>query len=265
MAGHVIADYFRKKENFRVFYTSRERKDPNTLYLDVRKYDQVDSVVNAVSPDIIVNCVGLLNQYAEQNEIDAYLVNGLLPHRLADAADRVGAKVIHISSDCVFTGNRGNYTEKDKPDGVTVYARTKCLGEVVRAPHMTIRTSIIGPEIRRGGIGLFEWFMSRSGTIKGYRNVLWNGVTTLELAKAIDYYIERPVSGLIHLTAPKKISKHDLLHLFQRTFDKNNVEIIPDDEIRNDRSLVNTREDAAFSVCGYEQMLQEMRDWMNRR
>jgi dTDP-4-dehydrorhamnose reductase len=170
--------------------------------------------------------------------------------------------LIHISTDCVFSGNRGDYTENDQPESTTVYARSKALGEVTVNPHLTIRTSIIGPEIRKQGIGLLQWFLQQQGTVKGYSRVMWNGVTTLELAKAIHYAIEHPISGLLQMTAPQKISKYELLHLFQHAFDKHDVTIIPDEEICLDRTLINTRDDFTFEISAYPTMLKQLSDWM---
>ena len=130
--------------------------------------------------------------------------------------------------------------------------------------HLTIRTSIIGPEIRRGGIGLMDWFLAQKGQVSGYRRVMWNGVTTLELAKAVDVMLDSPVSGLIHLAHPNPVSKYELLQHIQAAFHKEDVEIIPEDEHVQDRTLVNTRTDIATSLPSYPVMLQELADWMKQ-
>ncbi|GFR36994.1 NAD(P)-dependent oxidoreductase [Insulibacter thermoxylanivorax] len=212
-----------------------------------------------------------------------------------------GGKLVHISTDCVFAGTvdeadevngvnkadgadrkvrviegdrrrdtddsddrgiNGRYRETDMPDGTSVYARTKAAGEVKDSRHLTIRTSIIGPEIRSQGIGLFGWFMKQHGIVHGYTRVLWNGVTTLQLAKSIDDMLHRGVSGLYHLTAPSCISKHDLLGLIAEQFDKRDVRLIPADMPILDRTLACTRTDYRAEVPDYPKMLSELREWM---
>jgi dTDP-4-dehydrorhamnose reductase len=154
------------------------------------------------------------------------------------------------------------YVESDEMDGISVYAKTKSLGEINQAPHVTIRTSIIGPEIKSSGIGLFHWFMQQRGDIRGYRQVFWNGVTTLELAKATQWCIRQSITGLVDLAAPEKLSKYELLHMLQAIYTKNDVNIIPDELIHSDKSLTSTRSDFLCKVPSYSQMLTELRDWM---
>ncbi|KQX49173.1 MULTISPECIES: dTDP-4-dehydrorhamnose reductase family protein [unclassified Paenibacillus] len=263
MAGHMLVQYFRRCSDHSVYYTVRQSKDPYGLYVDVRDWDLTEKVLKAVSPDVVINCIGLLNEAAEKNPVEAYWLNGILPHRLKEAANGLGYKLIHISSDCVFTGNNGNHKEDDVPDGTSVYARSKALGEVTDSPHLTIRTSIIGPEIRENGIGLLQWFMKQEGEVAGYRQAIWNGITTLELAKCIQYILEEePLEGLLHVRAPEDISKYDLLMLFQQTFMKTNVLIRADDKVKLNRTLLNTRRNFNYKVPGYEAMLKELRNWM---
>ncbi|WP_379130607.1 dTDP-4-dehydrorhamnose reductase family protein [Paenibacillus sp. sgz500958] len=262
MAGHMLADYFRRQGKHHVFHTTRDKRDLGGLYVDADDIAGVEKLVEIVSPHCIINAMGILNQFAQENVIGAYHVNGFLPHRLRRAADMIHARLIHISSDCVFEGTRGGYTEDDTPDGTSVYAITKSLGEVRDAGHLTIRTSIIGPEIRTGGIGLMEWFLAQTGTVPGYSNVMWNGVTTLELAKVIDHLLESPVDGLIHLAHPEPLSKYRLLQYMQTAFGKENVEIIPDDTPVQDRTLICTRTDVHFDLPSYPVMLSELAAWM---
>jgi dTDP-4-dehydrorhamnose reductase len=262
MAGHMLVQYFQKCTPYEVFFTTRDKSFEGSLYLDAKDYTAVENVIQVVSPDIIINCIGILNKFAESNTLDAYLVNGILPHHLQRVANKMGGKLIHISSDCVFSGVYGDHTEQDLPDGFTTYARTKWLGEIKSDLHLTIRTSIIGPEIRSGGIGLLQWFMQQQGTVKGYRNALWNGVTTLELAKFVHHVIEQPVPGLFHLVSPEKISKLELLQLIQTVMDIRNITIVPDESININRTLINTRKDVSYRVPNYERMLIELNEWM---
>ncbi|WP_374722727.1 dTDP-4-dehydrorhamnose reductase family protein [Peribacillus tepidiphilus] len=262
MAGHMIVEYFQKHPQYDVYYTSRDQSDSKSLFLDVTKMEHVKGVIDTLKPDIVINCVGILNGNAEKNIKEAVLVNSLLPHYLVEFLEGYNGKLIHISTDCVFSGNKGSYHEKDLLDGTSIYSKTKALGEVFNDRHLTIRTSIIGPEIKDTGIGLFLWFMMQNGRIKGYQKALWNGVTTLELAKAIHKFIDENITGLYHLCSAEKISKYNLLKLIQEIFDKNDVEILPDEEIIIDRTILNTRSDFKYTPPSYKVMLKELRDWM---
>jgi dTDP-4-dehydrorhamnose reductase len=260
MAGHMIAAYFRKHTPYELFVTSRDRID-GQIFLDATDLNQIKETVQKIEPDIIINCIGLLNEYAAFHQREAILVNSLLPHELMKQVESYGGKLIHISTDCVFSGNKGNYNEKSIPDGITIYAKTKELGEIKSHKHLTIRTSIIGPEIKEG-IGLFQWFIKQKGTIRGFTHVYWNGVTTLELAKFIHHTIENPIGGLFHLTAPETITKFELLSLIKDIFQKDDVTIIPHSEIRIDRTLFNSRIDYMYKTLPYSKMLQDLKDWL---
>ncbi|CAI6043305.1 dTDP-4-dehydrorhamnose reductase family protein [Cohnella sp. JJ-181] len=290
MAGHVIASYLLHRTEHEVIVTVRTAGDIPVVrqacglagggprdaggnragpalavrVLDARRFEQVAELVEDARPDIVVNAVGVLNRQAEENPLDAYLVNGLLPHWLRHLCARGGGRLIHISSDCVFLGDRGGYTEQERPDGVTVYARSKALGEVVGASCLTLRTSIIGPELRSRGIGLLKWFLGSSGSVQGYVNVHWNGVTTLELAKAVVWAMDHPeFGGLVHLTAPEAVSKHDLLGMFAEAFGRTDIEVVPQAEPAIDRTLAPTESGFGYRPAGYAQMLSELRRWMD--
>jgi dTDP-4-dehydrorhamnose reductase len=263
MAGHLMVRYFRDRSAHDVFYTTRNKRDPRGLQLNISDWASTEKLVEAVSPDIVVNCVGILNQFAEQNPVEAFWINGIVPHKLKALLDRIGGKLVHISSDCVFSGIHGGHTEQDIPDGTSVYARSKALGEVTAEPHLTVRTSIIGPEIRENGIGLMQWFLNQQGTVKGYAAAIWNGITTLELAKFIHYVMDtNPIAGLVHATAPESISKYHLLGLIKETYGRTDAKIIRDVDMKIDRTLHNTRTDFQYAFPGYKQMLEELRAWM---
>ncbi|MBB6732577.1 dTDP-4-dehydrorhamnose reductase family protein [Cohnella zeiphila] len=274
MAGHLLADYLRLAAGHEVTATVRDaqtgaasgRPFPaeagcRMRALDARDLDAVAAAVREEKPDVIVNAVGVLNKNAEDRPLDAYTVNGLLPHWLAHWGEMTGARLIHISSDCVFSGDRGGYGEEELPDGTTVYAKSKALGEVRDRRHLTIRTSIIGPEIRGRGIGLLKWFLGQTGPVPGYANVWWNGVTTLELAKAIAYAIDHPeFGGLIHLTAPETISKLELLKLIRTVYNRVDITVVPAMEPVIDRTLLPTSSGFGYLPPDYETMLREMRE-----
>lgn len=262
MAGHMITAYFQQNPTYNVFYTSRDPDDKDGIYLDVTNSTELEKIIESIKPDITVNCIGILNDHASNNTKLAFQVNSLLPHQLAKLTERYHGKLIHISTDCVFSGTKGDYTENDVPDGTSFYAQSKQLGEIISDKHLTIRTSIIGPELKDNGIGLFLWFMKQKGKINGYEKVLWNGVTTLELAKAVEAMIQNNVTGLYHLGSEEKVSKYTLLKLIQETFRKNDVEIIPDTKIVLDRSIKRTRADFQYLIPSYQEMLFELREWM---
>jgi dTDP-4-dehydrorhamnose reductase len=262
MAGHVIVAYFQQKAEYEVFYTSRDLDDENGIYLDITNTPQLEGLIETIKPDITINCIGLLNDHASNNTKLAFQINSLLPYQLAKFTERYQGKLIHISTDCVFSGTKGDYTEYDTPDGTSIYAESKQLGEIINDNHLTIRTSIIGPELKDDGIGLFLWFMNQSGKIKGYKNVWWNGVTTLELAKAIETMIKHDIKGLFHLSSGKKISKFMLLKTIQEVFGKTDVEIVTDSSIKQDRTIISTRTDFQYNVPSYHDMLLELKNWM---
>ncbi|MFP7170230.1 SDR family oxidoreductase [Terribacillus sp. 7520-G] len=259
MAGHVIYKYLRKQPDYDVHYTSRDRTDKSSIYLDAVDTPALEKLINTLEPAIVINCIGILNDAAEQNPLLAFRVNSLLPHQLAAFMERKNGRLIQLSTDCVFSGKTGQYKETDFRDGTSVYSQSKQLGEITSHPHLTIRTSIIGPELRRNGIGLFHWFMSQSGEIKGFERVYWNGVTTLELAKAVDFFIQKQTSGLYHLCPDEKINKHDLLQLIKEIYQKDDIRIVPDAAHVLDRSIVNTRQSPAYAVPGFRDMLEEQK------
>lgn len=263
MAGHVLYRYFQKRDDDHVWGTTRTPQiSQDMICLDVIDESRVLNVIERIQPDVIINAVGLLNDDAAQHVKQAIYVNALFPHVLTDIGEQVGCKIVHISTDCVFSGRIGNYKEVDITDGVSAYAKTKSLGEVVDGRNLTIRTSIIGPEIKTNGIGLFHWFCHQKGQVKGFSRVYWNGVTTLELAKAIEWSIHHNTTGLVHLTAPNKISKYQLLAMFKDIFERDDIEIVPDAGPQSDKTLVNTRTDFTFTVHSYQEMIEEMKDWM---
>lgn len=266
MAGHMIKDYLSEITTHEVWYTVRgSTYGSRSVSLNVMDDSTVLHFLNSIRPDVVINAVGLLNEDAAARKYQAIYVNTVFPHKLAEYGQKLGYRLIHISTDCVFSGSRGNYTEKDATDGITVYAKTKSLGEVVDQKNITIRTSIIGPVLNAEGQGLFNWFMKQGEEVLGFRQVFWNGVTTLELAKVIVWVLERNVNGLLHLAVSEKISKYALLNLLKDTFNRKDPTIIPYDGDVSDKSLLNTRSDFSYSVPPYPQMLEELKMWMKPR
>lgn len=204
---------------------------------DVENQDALVDVLNKVKPTVVINCIGLIKQLADaDNPLQALPINSLLPHRLAGLCELSGARLIHISTDCVFKGDRGGYTENDISDATDLYGKSKFLGEVYFPHTVTLRTSIIGHELQSAH-GLIEWFLAQESRCSGYSRSIFSGLPTVALAQFIrDVIIPQPdLSGLYHVAA-KPISKYDLLRLVANIYGKS-IEIVQDDELVIDRSL----------------------------
>lgn len=266
MAGHVLTLSLRAFPNeFEVLDVSRTPSAINPARLfEVSNFKKLESVINEFNPDVIVNCVGLLSQSCEDNPDLAVLMNGYLPHHLERITKDTNCKVISVSTDCVFSGSRGGYKEVDLKDGIGFYAMSKSIGEINNSKDLTFRTSIIGPELKIDGIGLFNWFMNQTGEIKGYRKAYWTGVTTIELAKAIREAIKQNLTGVYQLVNNEKINKHDLLTLAKDIFKREDVSLNPYDGYVVDKSLINTRTDFNYIVPSYNDMLIEMEQWVKK-
>lgn len=262
MAGHIAYYYLRNTGRYDITnVVFRTPLTNDSIIVDVTDRNAVTEVVRRVRPELILNCVGVLIKGSKEHPDNAILINAYFPHLLKKLADEVGAKLVHISTDCVFSGKRGNYTEDDFRDADDVYGRSKALGEVINDKDLTIRTSIIGPELKKNGEGLFHWFMTQNGKVNGFKTAIWGGVTTLELVKAIDYVIVQNKTGLIQLSNGIGISKYDLLNLFKKIWHKQDVEILPFDGNGVNKSIAKS-ERFDYEVPDYEQMLQELYDWM---
>jgi len=265
MAGHMIANYLRSQKKYHIFTTARcDDESPDNFYLDVFDTQKLIEIIDKIKPDYVINCIGVLVKFSKDNPEKAIFINAYLPRFLDKLSNDFNYKLIHLSSDCVFSGSKGQYTELNIPDEIDIYGKSKALGEIDHSKNLTIRTSIIGPELKKNGVGLFHWFMQTKGSIGGYTRVIWSGVTTLELAKFIDYLITDNVqlSGLYHLVNNDSISKKDLLLLFKRIFYKEDVTIYDDQGVVSDKSIVNTLSQIEYKVPGYDRMVQEMYDWM---
>jgi dTDP-4-dehydrorhamnose reductase len=264
MAGHVITNGLREDINgYNIIAVARNSSivNPDVL-LDVSDFDGLKNLIHQNQPDVIINCIGLLNKTAEENPDQAILINSYLPHFLESTTSNTKTKVIHISTDCVFSGDEGSYTEDSFKNGRGYYAQSKALGEINNTKDLTFRTSIIGPELNQKGIGLLHWFLNQENEINGYTKAFWTGITTIELLNAIKYVLENDISGLYHLVYPEKISKFNLVGIFNDVFNTG-LKIVPYDGYKVDKSLVNTRKDFSFKVKNYVEMVQEMKKWIN--
>lgn len=256
MLGHQVVNYFLKLDEYDVSDISfRFKLRDKTVILDVTDKSSFEKFVNELNPDFIVNCVGVLI-HGSLNIENAIYLNSYLPHQLKKISANINAKLIHISTDCVFSGNKGPYIESDYRDGKGIYSQTKILGEIEDDSNLTLRTSIIGPELKDSGEGLFHWFMGQSGDIPGFTKSIWSGVTTLELAKTIKLTIDAEITGLYHVTNNSSINKYNLLKLFQK-YTAKDIRINPVDE-GVDKSFVDTRMLIDFDIPTYENMVKEM-------
>ncbi len=265
MAGHVIAQYLKEKGCHVTGFARRESRICKTIIGDARDRTDIECALRTAGEyDAVINCIGVLNKYVDEYLSDGIYLNSVLPHILAEKLKNTETKLIHISSDCIYEGTRGQYTEKDFPDATSYYGRTKALGEVIDDKNLTIRTSIVGPELKTNGIGLFHWFMNQDGPVEGYKKVIWTGVTTLQLAKAIEADAYSRQTGLYHLVNNETICKYDLLKLFNKHCRKNPVEIRKNNIVVSDKSVLNTQEIITFPVPSYEEMVWEMADWVRK-
>jgi dTDP-4-dehydrorhamnose reductase len=273
MLGHRLWINLRKEHE--VWITVRQTSSPfpdrpefPSHYVrtdvDASNFDQVTRALASIQPDLVINCIGLIKQmgHLARDPIMSISLNALLPHRISLICRAAKIRMIHISTDCVFSGKKGNYLESDESDAEDLYGRSKFLGEVAYPPHsITLRTSIIGRELKTR-LGLIEWFLSQKDgdNIRGYKQAIFSGFTTDELSRIImNNVIPSPqLTGLYHVSSDP-INKYDLLQFANEAFGRK-INILPDEDFFMDRSLDSTR---FRQVTGYQpptwsDMIQEM-------
>jgi len=264
MAGNVAVTYL-GEQGYDVHFISLDAPDTDkSKALDATDIPALSLWLDTVKPDVVFNCLGVLVKESDARPDIAILLNSYLPRYLEQKYTEKKVKIIHLSTDCVFSGTRGGYLEADTPDGEMIYDRTKALGEIINDKDLTFRMSIIGPDQNERSLGLFNWFMNQSGVIRGYTKAIWTGVTTIELVRAVDAAIKQNLTGLYHLVPDVPIDKYNLLLLFRDNFGRTNIEIEPYDDYVSDKSLINTRNDFDFKVRSYKEQLADMRDWVNK-
>lgn len=262
MAGHVISVYFKEK-GYDITVFSRKKVDYcDCIEGDILDFNNLKALIQHENFNVVINAVGILNQQAEENKAKAILLNSYLPHFLEEITKDTSTRIIHMSTDCVFSGNDGSYKENSFKDGPTFYDRSKALGELDNNKDLTFRNSIIGPDRKVEGIGLFNWFMKQDKPINGYTKAYWTGVSTITLARAIETAIKENLTGLYHLVNENVINKYDLLCLFNRYMKNDGLDIEKTDVISIDKSLINTRDDFNFIVPSYEEMIIEIKEWI---
>ena len=265
MAGHVIYDRL-VGDGHTVIGTSRfasSYKEQDIVKFDALNVHSWFEFFESLDVDVVVNCIGMLVKACENNIQNAITVNTLLPKFLETFYEKSKTQVIHISTDCVFDGKRGNYTDENLPNETHVYGKSKHRGEIRNEKDLTIRTSIIGLELgdkpnSKDNSGLIHWFLSqpKGSFIQGYSECYWSGISTLELADAIVWYLENPSHGLHQVSRDKKISKFDLLTLANDVFERELI-IEVSSEKKVDKSLIPSEK--AFKIeASYLEMLERM-------
>jgi len=252
MLGHVLFLHLSSIKDYDVFATARSSKNledwfPEKLIdkirpgVDADNFDTLIRAFAAIQPEIVINCIGLIKQLPmAKDPLSAITINSLLPHRISMLSRTAHARLIHISTDCVFDGEKGNYSETDVANPNDLYGMSKLLGEVAYPPHcITLRTSMIGHELK-GKRGLIEWFLAQQNKVQGYSRVIYSGFPTIELAHIIADHIipETDLTGIYHVSS-NPISKYNLLKLVAEQY-KKIIEIEPDDLFIQDRSLDST-------------------------
>jgi dTDP-4-dehydrorhamnose reductase len=262
MAGHVLYQSLSLLGEYDVYGVARNVEQTNRVFnLDVSDTEALKKIID-LQFDVVINCIGILNKDAEDNPYKAVWFNSYFPHLLEALTKDSKTKLISISTDCVFSGKRGYYSEDDFKDGEGFYATSKALGEVNNQKDLTIRTSIIGPELNKEGIGLFHWFMQQKVEVSGYSQAFWSGITTVELAKVIHHAIHQNITGLIVVAGENKIDKHSLLGLFNSIFKDNVIVIHENSKYKVDKSMYSIRTDFDYKVPSYEEMIVEMKQWI---
>lgn len=270
MLGHAMVRVLAQERAYEVFATARSASVlqyfPSACVknvitgIDVENTEGLIQLFSNVRPNVVINCIGLIKQLVEAGDpLRALPINAMLPHRLARLCELVDARLVHISTDCVFSGRKGNYLETDEPDAQDLYGRSKLLGEVVYPHAITLRTSIIGHELTSAN-GLIGWFLSQNNDIKGFTKAIFSGLPTCELSRVVrDFVLPNPsLYGLYHV-ATDPISKYDLLQLANREYGKG-LRIEPDSRLSINRSLDarKFRVATGYAAPAWEQLVAEM-------
>lgn len=262
MAGHMVSLYLKEQGHDVTGLARSVSKFIHTILCDAANLEQVRKIIADARYDSVVNCTGLLNQYAEHHHSAAIFINSYFPHFLAEITSGTSTQIIHMSTDCVFSGKTGPYTEDSFRDGTTFYDRSKALGELEDEKNITLRNSIVGPDIKQEGIGLLNWFMQQHREVKGYTKAIWTGQTTLQLAKTVEAAAKKRAHGLYNMVPSYGISKYELLKLFNCYFRNNSLIIHPIEGMAADKTLIRTRFDFDYMVPDYEKMMKELSEWM---
>ncbi len=264
MAGHMISLYMKEQGHDVLGFAHTKSVLVDSVEGDAHNVAYVKELIGVDRFDAVINCIGLLNKACDEHQAEAVYLNSYFPHHIAKLTEGTHTQIIHMSTDCVFSGKRGQYTEDDFGDGETFYDRTKALGEIINDKDLTLRQSIVGPDLNKNGIGLLNWFMQMHGEVMGYTGAMWTGQTTLQLAKTMEVAAKERVHGLYNMVPDTKISKCDLLALFNKYIRKEKIAVIPVDKMAADKSLKRTRWDFEYKIPDYEKMVAELAEWMRK-
>ena len=262
MAGHTISLYLQEQGHEVYGFDLKESQFIKSFAGNAFDTKTISRVIKEGHYDSVINCIGVLNQFAEQNHSLATFLNSYFPHFLAEVTEGTDTQVIHMSTDCVFSGKKGAYTETDFPDGETFYDRSKALGELNDGKNITLRNSIVGPDINPNGIGLLNWFLHQKGEINGFTKAIWTGQTTLQLAKTMEKAAQEKSHGLYNTVPDHSISKYELCKLFNHYFRNDSITINPVDGVNADKSLKRTKFEFSYLIPDYETMVAELAEWV---
>ena len=261
MAGHVVVKYLKQKK-YDVYTVARSNAD---FHLDIENVlDATHFFNNIESYDYVINCIGLLVKDSNDRPDRAAIINAWFPHYLEHVLTDTTTRLIHLSTDCVFDGKKGEYVETDTHTEMNAYGSSKSLGEVNNDKDITFRMSIIGPELKSNGTGLFNWIINNPNKeLQGWNNAWWNGITTLELAKCIDQYMQNPkISGVYHLVNNNnKINKYDLLCKINEIFNLNKTIIETTGPKPVNKILLDQRREFNFDIPNYDTQLLGLKNY----
>lgn len=266
MLGHTLFKEMSRNNAFQIYGTTRNLNGLNSHFsieelsrisdgVDADNFDSIISVISSVRPDIIINCIGIIKQLPiAKDPLTAITINAQLPHRISSVAQGVGARFIHISTDCVFNGSKGDYREEDNSTATDLYGKTKFLGEVEYPHCITLRTSIIGHELKTE-FSLVDWFLSQEKEVNGYTHAIYSGLSTYEMVNIISNYVipNKDLSGIYHVSSDY-ISKYKLLEILKDIY-KKDIVINAYDNFLLDRSM---NSDKFKTITGYKPP-----DWYN--
>jgi len=273
MLGNAITRHFVDAGNFRITGTVRSKRNinlfpkhvqPNIVSgVDTDKFDSVRTLITKHKPDVVINCVGLVKQLSDSNDpLIVMPINALFPHKLAQLCFEYGARLVHISTDCVFSGSKGMYTENDYADGRDLYGLSKLIGEVDYSNAVTMRTSIIGHELNSNH-SLVDWFLSQNDDVKGFKRAIFSGLPTVEIAQVISEFVipNKQLIGVYHLSA-EPISKYDLLSLVAKVYQKD-IRIKENNDFVINRSLDSSRfrAETGYSPPSWESLIYKMHNF----
>jgi dTDP-4-dehydrorhamnose reductase len=263
MLGHLLSAFLSNNSDLNIFNLSRNNlnNSENHFQCDVMNTSSFLKIVEKLKPDVIINSIGILIKNSSISPKNAIYINAYFPNFLHEISNKFNFKLIHISTDCVFSGKKGSYSENSYKDAYDLYGLTKSLGEINSPNHLTIRTSIIGPEIKKNREGLFNWFLNQEGDTFGYSNALWTGITTYELSKAIYYCLLNDVNGLWNLSSSQKINKYDLLSKIKIKFNLEGINLIKDNNFIIDKSMISKRK-INYIVPSYDIMIEELFEYI---